>query len=317
MCFANIIVFGQSKGGCGKTTTTTNVAGLLAAAGKRVLVIDLDPQGSTARNFGVDLDDGRKLLESIAYGEDDPTIHREVRTGLDLVPAGRQLRRLVPMVNAASENLADSLERFFARFAADYDYILVDTPPGMPELVTAALASANSLVILQDADLSTLDGTDEVADSFVEAGKRNPELRLLGVILFRIAANATKIRKTMLEAVCKKFGADSKTAVQRAKEKAPISVAEEPVFRTVIRDQARTGHLSRFQGHLVQELADAHAGRAGLWRDYVGGGAEITEGAKAEAAGVLLEDLVAITIELLERFEDAHQPNTEMEVAAS
>lgn len=294
----NLITICQLKGGVGKTSLATNLAGLFAAAGKRVLLVDLDQQAHCGQTFGVPEGTGRELFDSLVHG-DPPVILRAVRPGLDLITGGDQIEAAAKVLTSG-EKYRNTIEHMLAPLASNYDLILMDTPPAQTDLVEGVLAVAGALVVPQDGDHGTLRRTQTLSKVFVAARATNPDLRLLGMVLFGFGAGSTRIRRTFYDGVCKILGVDPAAARERAASNSPYDPAQEPVFRAVIRDSESAGSLSREdEGRLVQELADEAANARGLWRDHLKLGSPRAR-ISSNADG-LLGDYVAVARELADR----------------
>lgn len=244
MALARVVVVAQGKGGVGKTSLTANVAGLLAAAGHRVLAVDLDQQGNLARDLGYVPGDGELLLQAFVAGRPVP-VERGVRPNLDVVPGGPAVGDLLGIAFARSgrggKDLADVLHTALAPVVGEYDLVLVDTPPGERLLVEAALAVASYVVIPTRADDASLDGLERVAERCAAARMRNPALTLLGVCLFGVGSRARRLAVGAREAVTEVLGGAA------------------PVFRTQIRHAEAAAVDARRQGLLVHELEGAAA----------------------------------------------------------
>jgi chromosome partitioning protein len=203
-----VIAIANGKGGVGKTSLSTHIAALLAAAGHRVLLVDLDPQGNCGRDLGYiaagQSDEGAGLTRAVQFPDHERvTILHDVRPGLDVIPGGRHLDDLNSVIGGRQLNHGQSaslaLARVLAPVAGDgYSLVVLDCPPRHPVLQTAALAMARWLLIPTKTDLASRDGLGEIAMKFGEARAVNPDLGLLGVVLFGVTPAAKKIRATAI-----------------------------------------------------------------------------------------------------------------------
>jgi chromosome partitioning protein len=165
-----VIAIVNQKGGCGKTTTTVNLAGCLAAEGRQVLVIDLDPQAHSTLALGIDPDNvdenlydvlaepgGEQRLNDILIGVED---------SLDLAPAGIVLSALEQRL--ASEPVETRTERLRAALApldATYDYVLIDCPPSVGLLTFNALRAASELIVPLETSQFAMHGVEKLLET--------------------------------------------------------------------------------------------------------------------------------------------------------
>jgi chromosome partitioning protein len=188
-----IIAVANQKGGVGKTTSTLNLGAALQEAGKRVLLVDLDPQGNLSVASGiVDIDAAYPtvgdLLALAARGRasSGPTLEKAIihsPSGLDIVPANATLSAaelgLVSALNRESmlANLLRSIE-------SKYDYILIDCLPSLGLLAINALRAANGIVIPVQADFLAMQGLAQIFETIAAVREQlNPELSIYGVLL--------------------------------------------------------------------------------------------------------------------------------------
>ena len=180
-----VIACANQKGGVGKTTTVVNLASYLADAGARVLVIDLDPQGNATSGLGLD----RNALDRSIYDAviDDVRLQDLLVAGpverLTVVPssialAGAEIE-LAPL-----EQRERRLARLVRGIAAEYDYILIDSPPSLGLLTVNALTAADSVLIPIQCEYYALEGlTQLIATINLVRDHLNPALAIKGVVL--------------------------------------------------------------------------------------------------------------------------------------
>lgn len=200
MTYVTSVVNG--KGGTGKTSIACNVAALAATAGYRTLVVDLDPQHNTRNDLGYPLVEGDptpgQLLMGALQGFAEPPVWRGVRPGLDVIAGGEELEDWSVIATQQRQRRRGQPEAALARLLKPllqaYDLVLIDCPPGIRELQLLALVAARFTLIPTKPDEGSLDGLIRVARLFSEAHPHNPNLELLGVVLFGIDSRASRFR---------------------------------------------------------------------------------------------------------------------------
>ena len=166
----------NQKGGVGKTTTALNLAAYLAQAGKRTLLVDLDPQANATSGLGVRAEVGvYEVLQGLPLRE----ALREVLPGLDLLPSTPRL------VGATVELSEDPLAmKRVLEGVEGYEFILLDAPPSLGPLTVNVLTAAQGLIIPVQAEYSALEGVAGLLETVEEVRARlNPSLRILGILL--------------------------------------------------------------------------------------------------------------------------------------
>jgi chromosome partitioning protein len=174
----------NQKGGVGKTTTTVNLAAALAQSGRRVLLVDMDPQGNATMGSGVDKRNVSRTVYHalLGLGELAGMRTRSERGGYDLVPANRDLAGAeVELVElpARETRLKSALERI----AGDYDYILIDCPPSLSLLTVNALSAAQRVLIPMQCEYYALEGLSDLVGTIKRVrANLNPGLEIAGLL---------------------------------------------------------------------------------------------------------------------------------------
>ena len=276
---SHVIAIANHKGGVGKTTTAVNLGASLAAAERRVLVIDLDAQGNATSGLGVRPAETRAslygvLMDLSAIGS---AIHRsEHLRFLDVVPA-------TPDLAAAEIELADLPERSFRLrralegFRDLYDFILIDCPPGLGLLTLNALAAADSVLVPLQPEFFAMQGLASFAELVQMVQERvNPRLEMEGVVL-TLYDGRLKLAREVEAEVERVFGRGS----LRGRVPRNVTLAEAPGFgRPVLLYDAESPGARAYLA-LAQEIirgtpaADGAGGgvtRSGVLRGGNGGG---------------------------------------------
>lgn len=276
----------NGKGGVGKSTLAAALAAGLALVGKRVLLIEMDPQGNNAEDLGFIgtplYDSGSSQARALLEGTGlKPT--GEARPGLWVVPGGEALEGIVEELycqrRAASQSGDESWLYMYAaaisQVADDYDYILLDVAPGSLVLQLQAMVAGDLVMVPCRSDASSRKGLRTVARRFRDALPYNPSLRLIGIVLFGVTTMATRVKAEMRELL--------EEDVQGAA----------PVFQTAIRYVERAAVECRKTGLLPHELARQDGIEPGLAkslkalaRDYRSLGMEVM----TEIAQLLRQD---------------------------
>ena len=304
-----VLAFANGKGGVGKTTVTANLAGLFGQAGYRVLVVELDPQGNLARDYGLPVANYESIKDVIdANGEQHavalmlkspsapPPLYTEVRPNVDLIAGGGGLERIYKYYAANSkESLAEAIQREIIGLGRSYDLILIDAPPVDITALEAALRVAGTVIIPVKADDASFDGLSTIADLFGPAKLENPWLSLGGVVRFGIGSQATRVAGRAKDTVEQILGGVS------------------PVFDAIIRHSDSAMQDSRRHGLLAHELESASTDAQGKKLAALRAGKKIGDDVVGTGAGTsrgLAEDYENLAAEVLMRMNELISENT-------
>ena len=181
---ASVFCVANQKGGVGKTTTSVNLAAALAHIGQRVLLVDLDPQGNATMGSGVDK---RALAPSVyqvllGIAELGAARRTSPKGGYDVLGANRELAGAeVELVD--QERREHRLKHVLRAVAADYDFVLVDTPPALGLLTLNALCAARGVIVPMQCEYFALEGLSDLVNTVRQVhAKLNPELVLIGLL---------------------------------------------------------------------------------------------------------------------------------------
>ncbi len=179
-----VAIFNQ-KGGVGKTTTSINLSAGLGKLGKKILLIDIDPQGNSTSGLGVDKNKVEKLIYD-CLALDTPmkeAIYKTSAENLDIIPSNNQLAGL-EIEFARAGNWENSLKDKLKEIKDDYDFIFIDCPPSLGILSVLGLIASDSVIIPIQCEYYALEGVSQLFDTIEMVRKSfNPSLDIEGVVL--------------------------------------------------------------------------------------------------------------------------------------
>ena len=222
-----IIAIANQKGGTGKTCTTVNLGIGLANQGKKVLVVDTDPQGDLTTSLGVkDIDDlpitlstiMEKIIEDIPIKPQEGILHHE--EGIDLIPANIELSAMeMSLVTAMSREYV--LRNYLQQVKQNYDYILLDCMPSLGMITINALSAADSVIIPVQAHYLPAKGMTQLIKTIGKVKRQlNPQLKMEG-ILITLVEGRTNLAKSVSTTLREQYG----SAVKVFKTEIPKGIA--------------------------------------------------------------------------------------------
>jgi chromosome partitioning protein len=246
-----VISIANQKGGVGKTTTAINLSAALARADKRVLLIDLDPQGNSTLSF---LDHGAFDLSIYDLLTEAQIVFSDVIkptkvVGLDILPSRINLAKFESKLIGefdAPFRLKDRIESL----KKDYDYVVIDTPPTLGLITVNALVASDYLLVPIQPSYFALEGTDDLLETFEKVKARpNPNLQILGVVI-TLLDKRTTLAKDIHDQIRQVFGDKVfDTVISKS-----VRLEESPAYKETIFSFAPNSSGATEYSNLCQEV---------------------------------------------------------------
>jgi chromosome partitioning protein len=261
------------KGGCGKTTATVNIAAALGESGRRTLLLDLDPQGSASSWLGAGPNDQRDLFETFLGTRSLADLAEPTRAfGVDLVPASSWL---VTAERTLQVDLALGAIRALERLPAAWDFVLVDCPPTLGYLASAALTGCREALVPVQPHGLDMWGIEPVMEEMDRVRQQlNTALVLAGIVVGR--ASRTNHAREVVASLRATYGDDVFQQTIRDSIRVPEAAMAGLAVTEFVSDAAIAADIRAVAAELVrrdpddQDLDPVEAERASGWRGMVG-----------------------------------------------
>lgn len=245
---AKVIAVANQKGGVGKTTTCVNLCAAITKRGRRVLLVDCDPQGNSTSGMGVSKDAMPNIYDVLVRGENAADCVTETDYGF-VLPSNKELSgATIELVKAEDREYV--LKNALLPIKSAYDYIFIDCPPSLEILTVNALAAADSVLIPVQCEYYALEGIADLMTTIKLTKRRvNPLLEVQGIVL-TMYDSRTNFSEQVAAEVEKYFG----NSVYKTRIPRNIRTAEAPSHGVPVIRYDRLSRGSRAYLHLASEF---------------------------------------------------------------
>lgn len=250
MNMAKIIALTNQKGGVGKTTTCSALCGCLSKMNKRVLAIDLDPQGNLSFSLGADSENSYTIYD-VFKGRADIYDTVQHCSCCDVIPANILLSGVeLELTSVGREYI---LREHLATISGDYDYVVIDTPPALSILTINAYAAANQLIIPMIPEILSLQGIAQLKETIFAVKKYyNSSLEIRGILLNKYSPRLVLTKE--VEELANIIAEQLDTDVFEQKISGSVIIAEAPAHAKTIVEYAPRSKAAREYTDLTYEI---------------------------------------------------------------
>lgn len=234
-----ILAIAIQKGGTGKTTTAAAIAQAARYKGKKVLAIDLDPQGNLTFAMGADAASGSSF--DLLHGANAADLIQTISPGLDVIPASWNL-----LTEATEKGSATRLKKALEPLKKKYGLIVIDTPPTAGELQYNALCAATSLLIPLEADIYNLQGLYQMVDTARHIKQNNKDLKQMGFIITKLDGRSVIVRQMQEQIIvaANKVGVNYLGSVRKGVVVQEAAALQQDLYEYAPRSKAAQDYLA-------------------------------------------------------------------------
>lgn len=245
----NVVAVINQKGGTGKTTTTINLGSALSKLGKKVLLVDLDPQSNLS--YSLAIPNPEKTLAGVFLGDNSLQETWVEKDGLWVVPGSNDLVDVE--ISLVTETEREKFLKTILAEAKGFDFILIDCPPSLSVLTLNALTAAHEVLIPLQMEVLTLQGLDQIMNTVQKVKKAfNPQLKVKGIVVVMF-----DVRRKLSQEVLEYLHENVKEKIFRNHIRMNVKLAEAPSFGQSILDYDASSNGARDYMALAEEYLES------------------------------------------------------------